>query len=313
MFLLEPIIEASTLKELQTNLSLVAGHFWGAVTCHYLVYHEHEQLLFKGAEAVELEPTHQPGQSALNLTECRDQSLLWPASLMTKGQYRISVPVFVWGSLAGVLCLEFKQEPEELEGLDQLTRTLGHLSAKIVEREMSGVFLSRCKELLVRAVEAQGKKGHVERCCRLVASLAKLLDCSAQVKIDLQEAVQYHDIGLLTFEDPKSTEAQQRHPRIGASLLKSNLEYIEVARLVEFHHERYDGSGHPDGKSGQELPLECWILALAEDFLEFWESSLSSFEGKLKEFFDERAKHHHPDVVDALCGLVDAGELETLF
>lgn len=312
MLLLEPIIEANSLQELQTNLATVTSHSWKAVSCHYLIYDDSRQLLLWGPREIELEPTHQPGQCGLNLLKSDDQSLPWPPSLTSKGQYRIAHPVFVWGSLAGVLCLEFEEAPGELPGFEDMLKSLGHLSTKVVEREMSVVFTSRCKELLVRGVESRGKRGHVERCCRLVASLAKLLDCSAQVKSELLEAAQYHDIGLLTFESADSPEAERNHSRIGATLLKCHPELLGIARLVEYHHERYDGSGHPVGKSGDELPLECWILALSEDFLEFWEGSLSTYEGKIKEFFNDKAKHHHPDVVDALCGLVDSGELENI-
>lgn len=312
MLMLEPIIEATNLKELQTNLSAVAGHCWHAVNCYYLTYDDRRQVLSFANETIIPEPTDQVGLAALNLATCDDQSLTWPACLPHQQKYRQSIPIFVWGSLVGVLCLEFSKAPGELEDFEELERTLGHLTARVLDKEMSTQFMTRCKELLVRGVEAQGKSGHIQRLSRLVASLAKLLDCSPQVKSDLLEAAQYHDIGLLTFETPGSTEAQQGHPQVGASLLNSHTDLFEVARMVSTHHERYDGSGFPNRNSGDELPLECWILALAEDFVEFWETSVSSYEGKIKEFFAGNAKHHHPDVVDALCGLVDSGELESI-
>ena len=297
MLMLEPVIEATNLRELQTNLATVAGHCWNATNCYYLTYDDRRQVLSFGNEVIIPEPTDQVGLAALNLAVCDDQSLSWPACLPHQQRYRRSVPIFVWGGLVGILCLEFSQDPGELADFEELERTLGHLTARVLDKEMSAQFMTRCKELLVRGVEAQGKAGHIQRLSRLVGSLARLLDFSPQVKSDLLEAAQYHDIGLLTFEKPNSTEAQQGHPQVGASLLNSHTEFFEVA---------------PSRKSGDELPLECWVLSLAEDFVEFWETSVSSYQGKIKEFFAGNAKHHHPDVVDALCGLVDSGELESL-
>jgi HD-GYP domain-containing protein (c-di-GMP phosphodiesterase class II) len=125
-------------------------------------------------------------------------------------------------------------------------------------------------------------------------------------------AAEYHDIGLLTFPTSGSEAAIREHARVGAGLLSSHPHLFEVARMVESHHERFDGSGQPHGKQGHELPLECWILALTEDFVEHWEQSLESYEKKVRDFFLGPAKHHHPDAVDALCGLVDAEKLQEL-
>jgi len=309
--IIQPLLEANTLKELQVAVGTLASHYWKARDCHYLAYDENKHVLLHEGQEWDLSAQHQPGASALNLRAVADQSLPWPEALKGKGSYRMCQPIFHWGSLKAILCLGFEQQPQDLEDFEEVIKSLGILGDRVGHQEGLESFVGRCKELLVQAVEAQGKSGHVQRCCRLVSSLATMLDCSSQTQAELLEAAQYHDIGLLTFANQKSPEAIREHPRVAASLLRCHPDMHEIAQLVENHQEKYDGSG-PYGKRAEELSLECWLLATAEDFVEFWEGSMATYEMKIKEFFVGPAKHHHPDVIDALCGLVDSGRLQEL-
>lgn len=308
----DPIIEANSLSELQTALRGLGAHYWQARAAFYLPYDQKKQVLTYLGREWELDADTQPGACALSLRTVSDQSLSWPEGLEAGGHFRVCVPIFHWGSLNAVICLGFEQDPGDLKDLDRVGKVLGVIGDKVMHREKSAGFLGRCRELLVQAVEARGQKDHVARCGRLSSALAGMLDCSAQVKADLQEAAECHDFGLVTFERPDSAQAVREHPLIGAGLLRSHPDMAEVALLVESHHERYDGSGTPYGRSGDDLPLEAWILALVEEFVETWEASRDSYEDKVKHFFEGPARHHHPDVVDALCGLVDAERLEEL-
>lgn len=310
--IIESLLEANSLRDLRTALGTIASHYWKARECHYLVYDEHNHVILHDNEKWELSSDHQAGACALTLRPVANQSLPWPEAISGKSSYKMCRPIFHWGSLNAILCLGFDKEPGELRGLDEVEKSLGILGERVIHREMSDSFMGRCKEVFVQAVEARGKSDHIKRCCRLISNLASMLDCSTQVQADLSEAVQYHDIGLLTFDSFDSVEAIREHSRIGASLLRCHPELHEVAQLVEAHHEKYDGSGVPHGKKGDELSLECWVLALVEEFVEFWEGSLATYEMKMREFFAGPAKHHHPGVVDALCGLVDSGKLQDL-
>ncbi len=311
--IIQPLLEAESLEGLRDALSALAGGQWQAKSCHYLVYDDRRQTLWYQDQEWELSAQHQPGVCALTLRPSDEQGLVWPEGIQGGGSYKMCQPLFHWGSLNAVLCLSFDERPKTLDGLDEVAAALGILGERIRHREESAQFMSRCLDFFAHAVETRGAAGHVERCCRLVASLSQMLDCSAQVQAHLMEAAQCHDLGLLTFPDPKSSEAVREHARVGATLLRSNPDMHEVALLVENHHERYDGSGTPAGKGGEDLPLECWLFTLVEDFVEGWESSPASYESKVTEFFTNHAKHHHPDVVDALCGLVDSDTLRELF
>ncbi len=56
----------------------------------------------------------------------------------------------------------------------------------------------------------------------------------------------------------------KQHPVKGHELLKKLTKYREEARLVLYHHERWDGKGYPAGLKGDKIPLEARVLTLAD-------------------------------------------------
>ena len=58
----------------------------------------------------------------------------------------------------------------------------------------------------------------------------------------------------------------RRHPRIGYELLSgSQNRFIQIGAVIALrHHERYDGSGYPDGLVGEQIPIEARIVAVAD-------------------------------------------------
>lgn len=312
MILLDKLSSASNVSDLRQLLGRHAQQ-WQATTAHYLTYDDLRQRLEHSGGGLELSSDSQPGQAALTLRPCEDQALSWPAGL-TSANYQVSLPILHWGSLMAVLLLGFEGEPDPatrsaINGAVELLGVVGHT---VNEREKTSEFVLRTQELLVHAVEAQGRSGHVGRCSRVAGALASMLDCSAQARMEVMQAAEYHDIGLLAFSDSSSPSAQREHAARGARLLECHPELRSVAPLVEHHHERWDGSGFPQGQRGDDLPIEAWIMALTEDLVESYESAEGEFSDRIRGFFQESARHHHPDVVDALCGLVDSEKLPGL-
>ena len=307
---------ARSPEELEENLSQLGDENWKATAVCFLRYDSETQTLRTGSRSLSPDSKTQVGLCALSIEKVSDQSLPWPDDLTdSPAVYREAFPVFSWGSLVGVLALGFPAPPSDsvYDDIAAVTEGLGTLDGQLAQIQRLELYVQRSGELLMRAVEVQsGRVDHVGKVSRLSSALAMMLDCSAQVQAELLQAAQYHDIGTLGFEDMGSPEALREHPRIGASLLACHPDMSSVADLVANHHERYDGSGYPLGLKGDELPLETWILVLTEDLVESWEQSIEAFDIKLKLFFNDRAKHHHPDVVDALCGLVDSGKFEAL-
>jgi len=129
---------------------------------------------------------------------------------------------------------------------------------------------------LGRAVEARDPytSGHEER----VATIAKQLAMMMNLSVDEQEAVEIaglvHDIGKLSIPaeiltkpaalSPLEVRLIREHSRTGHDILKG-IDFIwPIADIVLQHHERMDGSGYPDGLTGDQILMPARILAVAD-------------------------------------------------
>jgi PAS domain S-box-containing protein len=129
-----------------------------------------------------------------------------------------------------------------------------------------------------------------------------------------------HDVGKVGIEDavlrkPGRLDAEEfdkikQHARLGGEALRavdkeiSRESFLTIGKEVAFyHHERWDGSGYPSGKKGEEIPLSARIVALA-DVYDALTSKRSykealSHEQAMEIILAERETHFDPDVVDA--------------
>jgi putative nucleotidyltransferase with HDIG domain len=98
----------------------------------------------------------------------------------------------------------------------------------------------------------------------------------------LELAAAVHDLGKLAvppeiiakpgaLDDSEWTE-MRKHPSAGAKLLQPCEAPPEVLEMVRSHHERWDGTGYPDGLKGPEIPLGARILAVADAYCAMIES-----------------------------------------
>ena len=101
-----------------------------------------------------------------------------------------------------------------------------------------------------------------------------------------------HDIGKIAIEEGilnksgKLTEQEwneiKRHPAIGYRLLSSSHEMLELAEGVLSHHEKWDGSGYPQGLKGEEIPKIARIIAIADSY-----DAMTSFRAYRKPLSEE--------------------------
>ena len=85
-----------------------------------------------------------------------------------------------------------------------------------------------------------------------------------------------HDIGKIAISDrvlnkkgtltAKEWSELKRHPEIGYRILSSSTDMAYIAEYVLKHHERMDGKGYPNGISGDKIPLESRIVAVADAY-----------------------------------------------
>jgi putative nucleotidyltransferase with HDIG domain len=129
---------------------------------------------------------------------------------------------------------------------------------------------------LANAIEAKDPytRGHSTRVASLSRKLALTLGLPHLVAETIAQAALLHDLGKIAVPEhvlrkpgPLTGEEWQimrRHPLTGAQIV-SPLEFFDDgAIIVRHHHERLDGSGYPDGLSGERIPLGARIVAVAD-------------------------------------------------
>ncbi len=127
-------------------------------------------------------------------------------------------------------------------------------------------------------------------------------------KVGIPDSI-LHKSGSL---DPFERQQMRRHPEIGRDLL-ARIPFLEESiPLVLFHHERFDGSGYPQGLRGEEIPLEARAIAVADTVDAMLSNrvyrSAQTWETVLQELQDHRGSQFDPWVVD-----VALGHRETVF
>lgn len=140
---------------------------------------------------------------------------------------------------------------------------------------------------------------------------------------DLSTAALFHDVGKCLLPDEilkkpgklTASEFQQimKHPGNSARLLQQRFG-TRIAEISRSHHERMDGSGYPFGLSGEDIPLEGRIIAVADSFdamtsKRVYKDSAMSFEDAAAELCS-LTNQYDPAVTAALKELVDSGELK---
>jgi putative nucleotidyltransferase with HDIG domain len=127
-----------------------------------------------------------------------------------------------------------------------------------------------------------------------------------------------HDVGKLSIPDRVLTKpgplnelewaAMRRHAALGERLLAHILDQTDVLAIVRSHHERWDGAGYPDGKTGEEIPLAARIVAVADAFQAMIEPrpyrSPRTRESALEEIASQSGQQFDPACVEALRAVV---------
>ncbi len=118
--------------------------------------------------------------------------------------------------------------------------------------------------------------GHSERVARYALLIAEAMDLDESTLKTIKIGAYLHDIGKIEIDREllnKTGELSrdelgllQRHPEWGAEIVKSVDSLIEVAPLVLYHHESFNGGGYPAGLAGEEIPLSARILKVADSF-----------------------------------------------
>ena len=176
-------------------------------------------------------------------------------------------------------------------------------------------------EILRHVVESRDKapKVHSERVALLAKELAEELQRSSDDVEMVHVAGLFHDVGKIGIPDsillkngPLTKEEFQTikgHPAEGERIIISYAPFKKLLSIVRGHHERYNGTGYPDGKAGEEICLGARIIAVADSF----DAMMSNrtyrkglgFDKAMDELIHSKGTQFDPNIVDAFMKLVE--------
>jgi two-component system response regulator RpfG len=183
---------------------------------------------------------------------------------------------------------------------------------------------NREKETLMRLARAGEFRDeetgyHLVRMARYSRLIADTIGLERDEAESIELAAPLHDIGKIgipdqillksgRLDDPES-KVMRRHPLIGHEILKGSAsKYVRMGSLIALgHHEKYDGSGYPNGLVGDHIALCARIVAVADvydaltsirPYKQAWPSD-QAFEF----LAGQRGKHFDPQLVDAFAGV----------
>lgn len=162
----------------------------------------------------------------------------------------------------------------EIERLHIATAELS-MEIENARRSIEDHYASTVKALLATIdAKDQYTRGHSERVARFSAFLAEKIGFQHDKILSLEQAALIHDIGKIGVEgyilrkqgllDPAEFEEIKKHPLIGAKIITAVDFLQEMMPIIRHHHERFDGTGFPEGIKGSAISLSARLVAIAD-------------------------------------------------
>lgn len=185
---------------------------------------------------------------------------------------------------------------------------------------------ARERETLLKLAKAgeyrdEDTGNHIIRMAKYARLIAEELNLSAIECDEIECAAPMHDIGKIGIPDhillkpglhtPEESVIMRRHPAIGYEILaNSPSRYLQMGGVIALgHHEKFDGSGYPQGLAGTDIPMSARIVAVADVFDALTSvrpyKKAWSFQNALQYVQASSGKHFDPDCVRAFEMRVD--------
>jgi putative two-component system response regulator len=169
--------------------------------------------------------------------------------------------------------------------------------------------------------------GHLRRILHYSVELALEVGLPEEEAQAIGAASAVHDLGKLSLPDAvlmnpgkltaEDWDRMREHPQHGEQLIGSSPKFSLERAVARWHHERWDGTGYPDGLAGEEIPLAARIVAVADAFDALTTERPYKRAWGLREAIAEvrraRGTLFCPTVVDALDALWRRGRLNDLY
>lgn len=178
-----------------------------------------------------------------------------------------------------VLLLRVRHTLELVRLQTDLSREVEKKTQEVTEQHerIKKIFLQVVKALS-NAIDAKDTytNGHSTRVAEYARRIARRAGLSETEQENIYMMGLLHDVGKIGVPDAiinktaKLTDEEysiiKKHSAIGAAILDNITEFPQLAIGARWHHERYDGRGYPDGISGEAIPIEAQIIAVADAY-----------------------------------------------
>lgn len=165
----------------------------------------------------------------------------------------------------------------------QADELISAVKARLDRRRVTELFDTRQAHLqtiilLANVIEARDihTRGHVERVRTYALELGKALAWHQDEMVVLEYGALLHDIGKISIPEnvlnkpsrltPEEMIIIQKHTTAGAKIIEGITHLREALPYILYHHEKWDGTGYPEGLKGTDIPREGRLLALADVF-----------------------------------------------
>jgi putative two-component system response regulator len=219
---------------------------------------------------------------------------------------------------------DFLSKPIDTQELLARVRTLVRMKRYTDDLD-SAASLITAMALLVAARDGN-TEGHCHRMANYATALGRALGLPEEEIAALHRGGFLHDIGMLAIPDAvlrksgpleaEEFELMKSHTTVGDSLCGNLRSLAAVRPIIRHHHERYDGSGYPDGLVGDDIPLLAQIIGIVDVYDAVttrrpYQGPHSAQEA-LDILRDQVSRGwRRPDLVEAFAALVESGRLNT--
>jgi len=271
---------SAILRTIAEAVQELAGARWGlflilAAGRPPEVYGSEEALSLGPAvlQALQQTPLPQHNSSPMRLAIESPRSAIVPLSALV-------MPVIHGKRLRGALAALYEQVPDRPP--DLILSLLVSKASIAMEKWWLNAVVSQSYanviQALASAIDARDPSTHrhSQAVTELSVAMAEALGLSEEQVNRIRYAGILHDVGKIGIAEeilfkpgplsPAERAVVEAHPLVGTSIL-AGIPYMEdLIPLIRHHHEHYDGSGYPDGLSGDDIPLGAQILAISDTF-----------------------------------------------